>query len=124
MDIMGAIHGFLGGALLTSSVAYFGGAYIRASTNVVSNHFQRADRAIHNRILSDIDILLENEPRNSHTRYVERANLAETSKDIWNEEIIKMVNWLYSINWYKAGIQIDHKLAGLGSKIASQIRDQ
>lgn len=121
---MGAIHGFLGGVLFTSSIAYFGAAYVRQSTQFVSSHFHRADRAIHNRILSNVDILRENEPINSHSKYIERANLAETSKDIWNEEIIKMVNWVYSINWYKAGIQLDQKLAGLGSKIATLIREQ
>lgn len=121
---MGAVHGFLGGVLLTSSVAYFTGQYVRDRARVVSRHLSDAERTIHNRILSDADLVREARPRDSHARYLRRAGVAEACKDIWNEEIITMVNWLYSLNWYRFGLLLDHKLAGLGAKVWAELRDK
>lgn len=35
----------------------------------------------------------------SSIQYETRLNLKETMKDVWNDEIIKGVNWFYGIQW-------------------------
>lgn len=48
----------------------------------------------------------------------------ETSKDIWNDEIIKMVNWVYGINWYQWGVKLDRKVMGLTEKVVDAVTEK
>lgn len=115
----GRIHGFLGGVLLTASLTYYTGQYIEKNQKFVSKQLRNADDVVNNRILSDSGIpkpVAVDTRVDLHTR-----NFAETSKDIWNEEIIKMVNWVYGINWYSWGIAADKKILDLTSKVAENL---
>lgn len=118
---MGRIHGFLGGALLTSALTYYTGEYFHKNSRVVSLHLRASNDIINNRILSDTDANQELVPVSKHINYTSRQSIAETSKDIWNDEIIKMVNWLYSINWYQTVVNVDKKINTLTSKVASSV---
>lgn len=56
-------------------------------------------------------------PVNKRVSATYRPSVWETSKDIWNEEIIKVANWLYSINWYQWGLEADRKINTLTDKV-------
>lgn len=119
---MGRIHGFLGGVLLTSSLAYSTSQYINKNQQFISQNLRQSGYIINNRILSDADAKLrENYVPDSHVKYQSRVNFAETCKDIWNEEIITMVNWVYSLNWYKMGLDIDAKVNQWTDRIAESV---
>lgn len=119
---MGRIHGFLGGVLLTSTFTYYTQQYINKNQQFISQHLRQSDYIINNRILSDKDAeLRKNYIPDSHVNYQSRVSFAETCKDIWNEEIITMVNWLYSINWYKLGLDIDSKVGELTTKLSESV---
>lgn len=117
----GRIHGFLGGVLLTSALTYYTGEYFRKNQQFVSSHLRTSDNIINNRILSDKDIAREAVPISKQENSVRRLNSVETCKDIWNDEIITMVNWIYRINWYEWGVKADKKLNELTDKVASSV---
>lgn len=119
----GRIHGFLGGVLLTSALTYYTGEYFQKSLQFVSLQLRSANNTINNRILTNNDQALEAVPKSNQIHSVQRINVAETAKDIWNDEIVKMVNWVYGINWYQWGITADKKLLGLADKVAHSVRD-
>lgn len=58
-------------------------------------------------------------PVNKLFEETRRVSILETSKDLWNEELIKAVNWVYSIDWYKFGVQTDQAIMDLTDKVAS-----
>ncbi|KAK6453813.1 uncharacterized protein RJT20DRAFT_63529 [Scheffersomyces xylosifermentans] len=120
----GRIHGFLGGVLLTSAFAYYTGEYIKKNEQFVSNQLRTTNHIINNRILTDTDLLKEAVPKSSHITVTQRPSFGETCKDIWNDEIITMVNWVYSINWYQFGLTVDKKLLELADKVASSVSEK
>ncbi|KAI5958450.1 uncharacterized protein KGF55_005793 [Candida pseudojiufengensis] len=115
----GRIHGFLGGVLLTSALTYYTGQLFVNNAKFISQHLKQSNSIIQNKILTDTYYKNLEIPNNQITTY-ERPNFQETCKDIWNEEIIKMVNWIYSINWYKLGLTIDEEANKLTDRLAEQ----
>lgn len=113
----GRIHGFLGGVLLALLLTYYTGEYIKKNALVASRSLQMLDDIINKRMLSNYNEWDEVVPVTSKVEFVQRP-FAESCKDIWNHEIIKGVNWLYSINWYKLGEKADELLNKLTDKIA------
>lgn len=80
------------GILATSSVAYLTALEIRKNSSFISNELKSAQLTLDNH--GKIKILpLET------IEYETRVNLNETMKDVWNDEIIKGVNWFYGIQW-------------------------
>ncbi|CCG24872.1 hypothetical protein CORT_0G01890 [Candida orthopsilosis Co 90-125] len=116
----GRIHGFLGGVLLTSALTYYTGQMFHRNQQFISQHLQQSNNIINNRILTDSEYRNTAIPDN-HIVIEERPDFVETCKDIWNEEIIKMVNWIYGINWYKLGIKLDNEANKLTDKIAESL---
>lgn len=112
------IHGFLGGVFLTGSLALTYTSYVKSSMEIVSNNLQDIDNTINNRILTDKDVEKDPQPLNRRVLTTHRPSVLETAKDIWNEEVITMVNWVYSINWYQWGLTADRKMNKLTDKIA------
>ncbi|KAG7194185.1 uncharacterized protein KQ657_004895 [Scheffersomyces spartinae] len=117
----GRIHGFLSGVLLTSAITYYTGEYIKKNQQFVSRHLQTSTRIIDNRILSDKDINKDIEPGSSHITRTSRGEFKEICKDIWNDEIITMVNWIYSINWFQLGKDADEGLIRLTDNLSEKI---
>lgn len=120
----GRIHGFLGGVLLTSALTYYTGEYLFKNQQFVSSQLRKSDYIINNRILSDKDYNREVIPVSKQVNLVTRLSSLETSKDIWNDEIIKMVNWIYGINWYQWGVKADQKLIELTDKVATSVTEK
>ncbi|CUM64473.1 uncharacterized protein PRCAT00002077001 [Priceomyces carsonii] len=120
----GGIYGLLGGILLASALTYQTGEYITKNQRFVSGQLRASNRIIKNRILSDKDILKENEPLDKSINVTSRVSVLETSKDIWNAEVIGMVNWLYSINWYQWGMYTDEKVHEWVDKVAHSISEK
>lgn len=116
----GRITSFLGGVLLTLSATYCTGEYLNKNKEFVSNQLRTANGVINNRILTDRDIARENVPISKQIDGISRADNVETFKDIWNNEVINFVNWIYSINWYDLGIKIDSKLYRLFSSLTEK----
>lgn len=116
----GRIHGFLGGVLLTSALTYYTGEYFNKNQQFISHHLKSSNDIINNKVLSDRgnDILT---PIDKSVNYTRRQGIVETSKDIWNDEIIKMVNWIYSINWYQNLLKADEKYNNLTEKVANSV---
>lgn len=116
----GRIHGFLGGVLLTSALTYYTGEYFHKKQQFISHHLRTSNDIINERILS-------NKPRDElvaidkSITYTSRQGVSEIAKDIWNEEVIKMVNWLYSINWYNIVVTTDKKISQLTDKVAQSV---
>jgi altered-inheritance-of-mitochondria protein 5 len=119
---MGRIHGFLGGVLLTSTITYYTGEYFRSNQKFISTHLQTSDHIIRSKILSPNQA--EPIPTTSHSSTISRVGIVETSKDIWNDEIIKMVNWVYGINWYQWGVKLDRKVMGLTEKVVDAVTEK
>ncbi|CAH2353628.1 putative MICOS complex subunit MIC12 [[Candida] railenensis] len=115
----GRIHGFLGGVLLTASLTYYTGQYIEKNSRFVSTQLQHANTVVTDRILSNKGIPKPIAVDNNID--LRTRPFGETAKDIWNDEIIKMVNWLYSINWYSWGVEADKKFQDLTNKVAESI---
>lgn len=116
---MSRIHGFLGGVLLTASLTYYTGQYMEKNQKFVSSQLQHANYVVQNRILSDKGVQ-KPVAVDSAVTYASRP-FGETAKDIWNDEIIKMVNWVYSINWYGWGVEADRAISDLTNKVAESI---
>ncbi|EDK47222.1 conserved hypothetical protein [Lodderomyces elongisporus NRRL YB-4239] len=112
----GRIHGFLGGVLLTSALTYYTGQMFHTNSKFISQQLQQSNNTINNRILTDSDYKQVRIP-NNHITTTDRT-FSETCKDIWNEEIIKMVNWVYGINWYKLGLKFDNESNRILDKVA------
>ncbi|RLV89565.1 hypothetical protein JA1_005081 [Spathaspora sp. JA1] len=110
----GRIHGFLGGVLLTSVFTYYTTEYINKNQQFISQQLRQSNK-ITQRIINNEDIPIDNSPRDSHIKLTNRE-FKETCKDIWNEEIIKTVNRIYSIDWYDLGLDIDKKVLSLFTK--------
>lgn len=115
----GRIHGFLGGVLLTASLTYYTGQYIEKSNRFVSGQLQHANAVVTDRILSNRGIAKPIAVDNNID--LSTRPFSETAKDIWNDEIITMVNWVYGINWYSWGVLADKKLQDLTNKVAESI---
>lgn len=115
----GRIHGFLGGVLLALLLTYYTAVYIRKNQQFVSTLLQALDSLLNHRVLTKYDEWQHIQPVDAHVEYVLRP-FSESCKDIWNGEMIKMVNWLYSINWYKLGEKADELLNKLTDSIAHQ----
>lgn len=111
------INGFLGGVLLTGFITVSTSAAIKRYEAINSAQIRHCDDIINNRILSD-NYLRENAtPINKRVFLTYRPSVWETCKDIWNEEIIKMINNVYSINWHKLGLEADRKLGKVAEKV-------
>lgn len=106
----GRIHGFLGGVLFTSAVTYYTSQYIEHHQQFISSHLRTCNSTITRGILNRNDSPLVVDPVSSHTIMRGRVGLGETCKDIWNDEIITMVNWIYSIDWYSWGQGLDRSV--------------
>lgn len=117
----GRIHGFLGGALLTSAFVYYTGEYIKKDQQFISRQLRIADTVINEGIISGKDIHNHGIPIEPRGKKDVHTGVLETSKDIWNEEIINMVNWVYSINWYDAFLKLDQQYDKLTNKIANNM---
>ncbi|CAN3377073.1 hypothetical protein DIURU_002075 [Diutina rugosa] len=113
----GRIHGFLGGVLLASSLTYYTGEYIKKNASIASRSLQMSDDIINKRMLSTHNEWDDVVPVTSKVEFIQRP-FAESCKDIWNQEIITAVNWLYSINWYRLGEKADESLNKLTDKLA------
>ncbi|SGZ48723.1 CIC11C00000005345 [Sungouiella intermedia] len=111
------IQGFLAGVALTSSIVLATSGRIQATLLTAAGIIRDTDSIINNRILTDRDSQLVPLPVNKRVSATYRPSVWETSKDIWNEEIIKVANWLYSINWYQWGLEADRKINTLTDKV-------
>lgn len=116
----GRITSFLSGVLLTLSTTYFTGQYFDKNKDFASNQLRTANGIINNRILSDRDIAKERIPISKQVNELSRSDNVETCKDIWNNEVITFVNWVYGINWYDTGLKIDNKLYKLFSSLTEK----
>lgn len=115
----GRIHGFLGGVLLTSVATYYTGEYIRNNKAFVSAQLQNSKDIIEHQIVTDNHRQQPIVPVNKQYSETRRVSVLETSKDLWNDELIKAVNWVYSIDWYRFGVQTDQAINDLTDKVAS-----
>lgn len=116
----GRIHGFLGGVLFTASLVYYTGEYIKKDQQFISRQLQISNTVINDNIISGKSLEPINRPPPKMIQY--NGGFYESAKDIWNEEIFKMVNWLYSINWYELGVKTDEKVMKLTDKLADQVK--
>lgn len=80
------------GLLTTSSVAYLTALELRKNSSFISTELQAAQSTIDNHGKTKVQPL-------GTIEYESRSSLKETMKDVWNDEIIKGVNWFYSIQW-------------------------
>lgn len=119
---MSRINGFLGGVLLASSLTYYTGQYFKKNQTFISTSLQQSKNIIDNRILTDRDLNKEIIPVNNNIDLKHRT-FQETYKDIWNEEIVTMVNWVYSINWYQLGKKVDEQVVELTDKLVEVIHE-
>lgn len=115
---MGRVLGFFAGLGLVSLGHTYALAYVKKSEPLVSLSLQHARARIEDRILSDRGLHAKVEPVNKRVEFTSRPSVRETCRDIWNDEIIKMVNWVYSINWYQWGLDADRGVNKLADGLA------
>ncbi|OBA19482.1 hypothetical protein METBIDRAFT_214767 [Metschnikowia bicuspidata var. bicuspidata NRRL YB-4993] len=111
------INGFLGGVALTGFITMSTSAAIKRSEAINSAQIRHCDEFINNRILTDTHFRENAAPINKRVFLTHRPSMWETCKDIWNEEIIKMVNNVYSINWHKLGLEADKRIGKMADKV-------
>lgn len=107
------IQGFLAGVFLTGALTAATVGTIQGQTTLASGLIRNCDRIIQKRILTDEELLEAQFPISKRVFMNQRPSFWETCKDIWNEEIIKGVNSVYSVNWYQLGITTDKKMNNL-----------
>ncbi|CDK24284.1 unnamed protein product [Kuraishia capsulata CBS 1993] len=105
----GRIHGFLGGVLLTASLTYLTALQIRKNRDIVCSSIREYESILESRNEPII-------PKSDIINYTSRATTLETAKDIWNAELTKSVNWLYSIQWFEAGQKLLSNVESLSGK--------
>ncbi|KAG0123308.1 hypothetical protein HOY82DRAFT_619368 [Tuber indicum] len=81
---MGRIGGFLGGTILTGSIAYLALRHLNANTSAHSTSLRES------RQIADSILLPKQVPKNRDPT-LERPSFVETLKDTWNWEIEKIV---------------------------------
>lgn len=111
------IQGFLAGVFVTGCVTAYTAGLFKSNQALISQQLQSCDSVIKNRILSDKDRNAVPTPINRRILTTYRPSVWETCKDIWNDEIITVANWAYSINWYQWGLEADKKLNKLADKV-------
>ncbi|GEQ67468.1 hypothetical protein JCM33374_g1133 [Metschnikowia sp. JCM 33374] len=111
------INGFLGGVLLTGFITVSTSAAIKRYEAINSAQIRHCDDIINNRILSDKYLQENSTPLNKRVFSTHRPSVWETCKDIWNAEIIKGINNVYSINWHKLGLEADRRLGKVAEKV-------
>lgn len=89
--------------MLTSSLAYITATEIKYNKEVISSNLRNYKNIIENG--NEPTINLPNK-----VSYVDRSSIRETFADVWNFEIIKGVNWVYTIDWFAGGDKIEKKL--------------
>ncbi|KAM3123452.1 hypothetical protein CJJ07_004091 [Candidozyma auris] len=119
----GRIIGFLAGVTVTGAVYSFSKGFMKNVEELTHASLLEMKDQIDNRILTDNGIDKNPQPPNRRVTQVTRPSFAETCKDYWNEEFIKGVNWVYSINWYQWGLDADRKLNTLTDKLTKKIAD-
>lgn len=119
----GRIIGFLAGVTVSGIAWTIAEPLMTMPLIFVSSGLQEAKDQIDNRILSDKGIEKNPQPPNRRVTQLTRPSFLETCKDYWNEELIKGVNWVYSINWYQWGLDADRKLNKLTDKLTKSIAD-
>ncbi|KAH8152982.1 uncharacterized protein LAJ45_03209 [Morchella importuna] len=92
---MGRILGFLGGTILTSSIAYLSLEHFRQHRTYISQSL-RSSRKLSDSLLAPAQVPRLPEPR------IERPSLVETLKDAWNWEVESMVRWVQGWDLIKA----------------------
>lgn len=78
--------------MATSSIAYLTALEFRKNSSFISSELRSAQSTIDNHGKIKVHPL-------ETIEYETRLNLKETMKDVWNDEIIKGVNWFYGIQW-------------------------
>lgn len=85
----GITHGVLTGVLVTSGMAYLTAQQFKNNANKVKEEIQGC-----------VDIIEKRNdpiPHISNVRSFATSNIGEGAKDIWNEEVIRAVNWWYDL---------------------------
>lgn len=88
----GRIHGFLGGLLLGLALTYYQAYQFHSNGWKIQQLLRRAKATIDDR----------NKPAEvapAKVAFSYRPGGKETFADLWNDEVIRGVNWVYSINW-------------------------
>ncbi|KAF5097709.1 hypothetical protein D0Z00_002310 [Geotrichum galactomycetum] len=98
---MSRIYGFLGGVLTTSSIAYLTALEFRKNSAFISGELKASQSILDNHGKIKIEPLQPIE-------YEARLSLKETMKDVWNDEIIKGVNWFYGIQWNSIAKRVEN----------------
>lgn len=118
----GRINGFLSGVLLTASLVYYTGEYIKKDQQFISKQLKVSDTIINEGIICGKDLQKPIQVPQKGNKII-NGGFTESAKDIWNEEIYSFVNWVYSINWYRLGMKSDEKILRLLDKATSHIVD-
>ncbi|ANZ73190.1 BA75_00925T0 [Komagataella pastoris] len=99
----GRIYGFLAGALFTSSLTYLAREQFKSDQVQISTKLRSYQKLINE---GDQLTLTDNK-----LEYQTRP-WTEAFKDLWNEEVIKTVNRIYSIRWYEDAKYLVDKVEG------------
>ncbi|TID29251.1 hypothetical protein CANINC_002047 [Pichia inconspicua] len=85
----GITQGLIAGALVTTSLTYLTGQQFQKNAKVVKKELRDAADIFDKR----------NDPPQlvSNVHIYEDRNIKEGVKDIWNSEVIRAVNWWYSL---------------------------
>lgn len=118
------IIGFLTGVGLTALLSIYTTSYIRNMKEFTAAQVRDVDYSIKTHILQRGEPVKPAPPINRRLDYTFRPSIWETATDIWNDEIITMVNWVYSINWYQVGLDADRKIVHLTDKVANSVREK
>lgn len=107
---MSRIYGFLGGALVTTSIAYYTASEFRRNGQFAASQLEEAR------------IILDNYGKEKPfvPRKIERESrddIIETAKDLWNHEIIRGVNWFYGIQWNTIGKKAENGIETLAKYV-------
>lgn len=101
--------------MTTSSIAYLTALEFRRNSKFVSTELKEAQSVIDNHGKTSVQVLQPLE-------YETRVNLTETMKDVWNDEIIKGVNWVYGIQWNSIAKRVENGAETAAGYVKSSIQ--
>ncbi|PWW72443.1 hypothetical protein C7212DRAFT_360102 [Tuber magnatum] len=107
---MGRIGGFLGGTVLTSSIAYLTLRHLNANARAQSASLRGS------RQIADSILLPKQIPRNRDPT-LERPSFVETLKDAWNWEIEKIVRGVQSWDTRRAREGVEDTIGDLVERL-------
>ncbi|ODQ65316.1 hypothetical protein NADFUDRAFT_42598 [Nadsonia fulvescens var. elongata DSM 6958] len=102
--------GYLGGVFVSSVIGYFVVGELNKTSEKVAKDLESVKERLDQEQVPKTNVV-------DVIQFEHRTGVSETMKDLWNEEIIKGVNWLYNVDMANVSHKIQHASSDLIDRI-------